>query len=286
MKDNKVFIFILSFLLLLENTFAHQNSFLTSSSYDYLSSLWGTRVPHIGKNSDLCKVQNFSADVIATEITARLTEINKLDEVTKEDVDYSSRTASEILAVSSCFLLDPLIFTSLISHESYFYNKNVSHTGAIGLGQLTSISLREIAQQLQADHIPEDERGSNDALEYFESAISCVETFANNNSQLKHWWKYEKKAQWVEALKEDTVLNLTYSAMIYKIAYSKTLSYFSRTSKNVSRDFNLAIESILNYYNGASESEQNSHYRKTRKKMNGFLETLNQKSNICYAKAI
>ena len=239
----------------------------------------GTRVPHISNDADFCGVNSLNAKVISTEIEQRLAEIHKLTEV---DAQYPQRVAQEILSVSSCFQLDPLIFTSLIGHESNFYHDSVSHTGAIGLGQLTSVSLREIAQQLQADHIDKENRGTPQALVYFEEAIQCIE---NDNEALTHWWGIPSRASRVKELKSNTLLNLTYAAIIYKISFSKTMSYFSKTSKTLSKNLNSAIESLLNYYNGASEVEQMSHYKKIRRKMNMFLELIGEQKNRCYVPA-
>ena len=246
----------------------------------------GTRVPHIQKDADICQVSNLTSDVIAPYIDKHLVEINKLDEVIETNQDYSRRTAQEILAVSHCFQLDPLVFTSLVGHESHFYHNSVSHTGAIGLGQLTGIGLREISQQLHANFVPTYERGSQSALEYFEEGISCVEASINAGQEFKHWWMFPDKASWMKELKSNTLLNLTYAAIIYKISFSKMISYFNSTSKTVDKNTSLSLKMILNYYNGASEAEKLKHYRKTRKKMNDILKLLDDRSNKCFEKSL
>lgn len=247
-----------------------------------LESVNGTRVPYIEKDANLCHVKNMTSEIISSVIENHLNEINKLDEVQKMDTNYNHRIAQEILAVSRCFQLDPLVFTSLIGHESHFYNLSVSNTGAQGLGQLTGIGLQEIAQQLQADYVPLKERGTDSSRKYFEEAITCVEISINGRVPLNHWWNYSNKSDWRSELKENTILNLTYSAIIYKISFSKMMGRLVKNSKGIEKNLDYALRKILNFYNGASQSEQITHYEGTRKTMNQFLTLLNDESNKCF----
>lgn len=78
--------------------------------------------------------------------------------------------AQEIVASSYCFGTDPLIVASKIRQESKFDTRAISHTGAIGLTQLTKIGLEEILDQL-------GHRGAKYATlevnDFIHSAIAC-----------------------------------------------------------------------------------------------------------------
>ncbi len=254
----------------------------TLSDLDTIEGVLGTRVPHIENDADLCQVRGFTSAIITPVIKSELTKIEKLKAITAKDPNYPARVANQILGVSECFSIDPVVFSALIGHESFFYNNATSRTGAIGLGQLTSISLKEIAQQLHAPSIPKNERGSKDALDYFNSALKCVKENMNRGVALKHWWNYTTREARVAELKRNTLLNLTYSAMIFKISYSKSVSLLGsvRTAKNI----DAIIKKILNFYNGASEAEQKNHYKKTQGFINGFLRVLDETDNACYTK--
>jgi hypothetical protein len=90
--------------------------------------------------------------------------------------------AVEITKASYCFGTDPFIVTSKIRQESRFDMLSVSHTGAIGLTQLTAVGLKEVLDQM-------GHRGAKyafmDNKEFLASAIKCyvqteaVETFKN-----------------------------------------------------------------------------------------------------------
>lgn len=265
--------------LLLVNVNAETN---ISISEESLESILATNVPHIENDADLCQVRGFDASIVAPVIKAELIKIERYKTIVSKDPNYVSRLTNQLLGVSECFSIDPLVFSSLIGHESYYYNYSVSRTGAIGLGQLTTISLKEIAQQLHAPSTDKYERSSKDTLEYFNSAISCVQDTLNRGVAMKHWWKYTETNRKLE-LKRNTLLNLTYAAMMYKISYSKSLTALKKAGKTV-KNVDELVKKLLNYYNGASAAEQLSHYRMTQKNMNIFLEALDDTDNICYNK--
>lgn len=250
------------------------------TSFDSWSdSIFGTRVPHIEVDANLCKISNFKQDALELEIEDELEKFNKIS-VVDSDPQYTARIAKQIIGVASCFQIDPLVFSGLIGHESYFYNNSVSSSGAIGLGQLTSISLEEIAQQLHASSVPKDKRGTADALRYFNESLTCISRSLNKNKELKHWWNFSGSER-TDELKKNTLLNLTYSAIIFKISFSKAISYINKQNKN-SKDINLIIQKTLNFYNASSKTQMINHYKKTRKVMNNLLENLDLVKNKCY----
>ncbi len=54
----------------------------------------------------------------------------------------------QIIRVSQCFDLDPLVFTALIWRESHFKHQSQSETGAVGLTQLTKTGIHEVLDRL------------------------------------------------------------------------------------------------------------------------------------------
>lgn len=253
---------------------------LALDSYASEALKLGTRIPYIADDANLCKVKGFDQAQLKSAIEVKLADYKRMDVIKNQDSNYLNKISRQIVIVSNCLKIDPLIFASLIGHESKYDNFSESSTGAIGLGQLTSISLKEIAQQLHAPNTKVTERGTSDAQIYLNKALACIETHLNNGERLKHWWMFAASERNLE-LKKNTLLNLSYSAMIYKISYSKTMSYvFYQRSNVISTD--KIIKKILNYYNGASLKEKEKHYQKTRELVNYFLDKLNQKSNICY----
>jgi hypothetical protein len=89
-----------------------------------------------------------------------------------EDINGVSERelAQEIVAASYCFGTDPLIVASKVRQESKFDTRAISHTGAIGLTQLTTIGLEEILDQL-------GHRGAKyaslESKDFIHDAISC-----------------------------------------------------------------------------------------------------------------
>lgn len=271
------FIFIFTVPLLIPS-----HLWATGSSFETLSSLLGTRVKFVRDNVDFCGLSNLEPSALYSVMERELDDIKKYAQVIKTDPEYITRVASQILGVAKCFSIDPLVFSSLIGHESFFYNQSTSHTGALGLGQLTSVSLKEIAQQLHAAFVPSNERGTTDAYEYWQEALSCIQDDLNDGLALKHWWAFDKETR-SGILKKNTVLNLTYAAMIFKIAYSKSMSYTEKYSKGEVKVDNI-LKLILGYYNGASTSEKLLHYSRTRKLMNDILIESSSQKNVCFMK--
>lgn len=255
----------------------------TSFGYDSIEGALGTRVPYIENDANLCQVSGFEASVVTPVIISELTQIGKYKTITAKDPNYATRVAKQMLGVAECFSIDPIVFTSLIGHESFFNHNAVSKTGAIGLGQLTTISLKEIAQQLHADYIPKNERGGKNALLFFEDALSCVAVNLNSSKEFKHWWSFPTKEERNAELKKNTLINLTYSAMIFKISYSKSVGQVLQNGKSLD-SVDMIIKKTLNFYNGASATEQLNHYKKTQGFINEFLKTLGETDNTCYKK--
>lgn len=270
-------IFAMTYLI---NFFFINTATSLEADVDGIDSIVGTRVHYVRDVVNFCNLKNFTSSNLENIITRELNDADKFSLAIKNNPLYVETIGDQIIQVASCFDIDPLVFSALIGHESFFYNRSVSATGAIGLGQLTGISRKEIAQQLFAPHVPKEERGTEDALEYWNQALSCVEVNANFGAPLKHWWKYTTTSERESALKRDTVLNLAYSAMIFKISYSKSISYINKYDK--SETLNNVLKFVLGYYNGASETEKLNHYRQTRKLMNDILEDMSETTNKCY----
>lgn len=245
---------------------------------------FGTRVPYVRDIVDICEVKDFSSVNLYNIIIRELSDVKKYSIAIRTNPRYVETIADQIVKVSKCFDLDPLVFSSLIGHESFFYNRSVSGTGAIGLGQLTSIGRKEIAQQLRTSYIQKSDWGTLDAYDYWNESLSCVASDVNNGTSLKHFWKYKNNDLMEEALKKDTVLSLTYAAMIFKISYSKGVAYIDRYNKKNNVDNLLKI--LLGYYNGASEAEKLNHYKQTRILMNDILEQMGATLNPCYNPSI
>jgi len=251
-------------------------------SFSAAAEVLGTYVPFVTKNANLCTIEIDDAS-LERVISNRLNEMKiTATKLADDPEDYSYFLGQKILSVASCFSIDPVVFAGLIGHESAFYYKSKSPTGAQGLGQLTTIALAEIAQQLHAPHIKAAYRGREDAKIYWETALNCVSSDLNNGISLTHWWEVPK-AERDAYLKTDKVLNLAYSAMIFKIGYSLAISKFKNTKfKTPKAKTDAIIRSILSSYNGASEAEQQSHYAGTRLMMNKILTEVDATANQCY----
>lgn len=59
----------------------------------------------------------------------------------------------QIVRVSKCFDLDPLLFTSLVWRESHFRQGSRSLTGAVGMTQLTTPGIHEVLDRVASDSI-------------------------------------------------------------------------------------------------------------------------------------
>ena len=125
--------------------------------------------------------------------------------------------AKDILAVSSCFEIDPWILTSLIQKESSFVKQAVSPTGAVGLTQFTSIGIKEVNDQL-------GHRGREGAPEvvtlfFHERLRDCI-----NPSWSDLWNRIEIQdnhpefyKQLKEIIKNDGQSSIVYGAVLLKI---------------------------------------------------------------------
>ncbi|MBS1959008.1 MAG: transglycosylase SLT domain-containing protein [Bdellovibrionales bacterium] len=61
------------------------------------------------------------------------------------------KLSKDIVGVSSCFGVDPVIFTALVWRESNFRTNSVSETGAVGLTQMTNPGIREVLERTHAN---------------------------------------------------------------------------------------------------------------------------------------
>jgi hypothetical protein len=61
--------------------------------------------------------------------------------------------SKQIMKVSKCYQVDPMVFTALIWRESHFKQQSQSETGAVGLTQLTKTGIREVIERLSLNSI-------------------------------------------------------------------------------------------------------------------------------------
>lgn len=61
--------------------------------------------------------------------------------------DHARRLTRDLVQVTQCLGIDPVIFTALIWRESNFKPQAVSETGAVGLTQMTMPGIREVLER-------------------------------------------------------------------------------------------------------------------------------------------
>jgi len=164
---------------------------------------------------------------------------------------YSLNLAEEILTVSKCFQIDPIFLSGLIASESLFISELTNSIGAIGLGQLLPNALEEVGLQLGAPGAPPSHYATKGQKAYFETAINCALALdyqkkfpelahfqedinfdlSYSTHAMTHWWNLQglkdlrksrkMSTSVVNLLKTNRLTNLIYSAMIFKIFYSR-----------------------------------------------------------------
>lgn len=82
----------------------------------------------------------------------------------------NSELSRRIVKASFCFGLDPKMVAAKIHMESVFNHGAVSHTGAIGLSQMTFVGMEEVNDQL-GNRGPKNAPAANTT--YFEAAVAC-----------------------------------------------------------------------------------------------------------------
>lgn len=116
------------------------------NKYGRVLNATGVKVDEFGLPESFAPVR----EEILRFITARkytgwqgqsLAQVEQINGISNRDL------ASRIVKASFCFGTDSHIFTALLSKESRFTQNAVSHTGAVGLTQMTSIGLDEVNDQ-------------------------------------------------------------------------------------------------------------------------------------------
>lgn len=184
--------------------------------------------------------------------------INKFQEINGLT---ESQLATELINSSYCFGTDPFIIASKVRQESKFDSRSISHTGAIGLTQMTEIGLEEILDQL-------GHRGPKFAepkiKDFIEQATDCylgqnsldvfkdfpqIDTYTTKKSRLdytpasitsfKRWFSYSKSFSASEKrlmIKKQIILG----QILLKVYL--TYSYSLSKNKNMSNIYNNALK--------------------------------------------
>ncbi|MDH4468979.1 MAG: hypothetical protein QE271_13050 [Bacteriovoracaceae bacterium] len=226
-----------------------------------------------------------------------------------QDSKYPVELAFEILSVSKCFKIDPIILTGLIASESLFVTNLKNSIGATGLGQLMTPGIMEIANQLGAPGLKVQEYAPADQRSYFQSAIQCavkennfyqwrvfrIDTLPSLDIKINHWWNYqpvknlnasqEMNPKLISFLKNNHLMNLIYSSMLIKIFYSLSRkNYGDQTFDQLSDLDSMAIlqSTVSKYKGGGSNSTANAQYKTMRKWVNRTLQIMKKTSGPCY----
>ena len=169
--------------------------------------------------------QNLSPGWSGSQDVSRLVKTAIVD--AKGSKDLATQLEAKILSrqivrISECFDIDPIIFTALIWRESHFRHQSQSETGAVGLTQLTTSGIHEVLDRLafESPRVRDDLR--NQMASCYPSLLKNVPT--NTDLVDFHEWKIKV------ASSPETAL--VFGAVLFKI--------------NLSDDYRSALEK----YNG------------------------------------
>lgn len=158
-------------------------------------------------------------DGVPTE--AALTQyIKKMASGRSQNLISNQMLAREILYVSQCFDIDPIVYTGLIHTESHFNNSAQSSTGAVGFTQFTNIGLAEVHDQL-------GQRGKTGAIastiEFWKTIfIGCIDPeWVPLWKRTAHLPTTEIKSYQKKILKTDPNLSLAYGALLLKLYWGR-----------------------------------------------------------------
>ncbi len=241
----------------------------------------------------------------------------KLDRGQSESI-YPALLAEDILTVTHCFGIDPIIMVGLLGSESLYINDIKNSIGATGLGQLLPNALEEIGLQLGApgaaskyDYAPLAQR------KYFESAINCSleldhhKRFVDISSlkdyfnlgininyeeklSMQHWWelqsmndlriKRKMNSKVEKILRTNRLTNLIYSSMILKIFYSRARSkYKLEDIDSITLDqWNMIMLDTVTRYKGSNPTQGKYMHKRARQWSNRMLEVMGETKNACY----
>lgn len=166
--------------------------------------------------------------------------------------------AREILETSSCFNIDPLVFTGLIHTESTFNNEAQSGTGAVGFTQFTSIGLREVHDQL-------GERGKKGAItstiKFWKTIFAdCIDPeWMPLWKRTAHLPKEEVVPYQKKILKRDPMLSLAYGALLFKLYWGRQSQLWEDRTDVTAKDTFLRA---LARYNGEPNGRAEEYAKK------------------------
>ncbi len=196
--------------------------------------------------------------------------------------------AKNLITVSKCFNIDVYMFTALLQKESIFSPLAISPTGAIGLGQLVSPGITEA--MMQSGEISNEAR--NDTIAFNKASIACIEQNLNKNIKLisqelelsgnqlitrksnsiEKILKKEYQKSIKKILLNNSLLNLTYSAILFKtyLAVECKRAPFQKCNTHwgyLDIDFDYVYDKALQRYNAERNKQQYSdtirnNYRK------------------------
>lgn len=136
-----------------------------------------------------------------------------LTENPRVDVEEAVLITEEVIRISQCFKIDARLYLALMRMESNFERGAISHTGAVGLSQFTSIGAQEVNDQL-------GERGRDYANVRNTNYLN--ELINNCSSNWLHLW--ERAEGWQNQKRlflEDIELSLIYGAILLKVYLAK-----------------------------------------------------------------
>lgn len=155
-------------------------------------------------------------DLILTK-TTQIPNKNLIERIQNFIERYNSKAdknlAEEIIRVSRAVGVDPLMFASLIMAESTFNPKAISHTGALGLTQMTQIAFEELRDQFDVGD-PKFKSKSVDTLKKMSLDYLQTETEVKKFIQFIASTKNPKNNRLVLSHKRFSLLS---GAMLFKI---------------------------------------------------------------------
>lgn len=184
--------------------------------------------------------------------------IKKMAPSRSQNLISNRMLAREILFVSSCFEIDPYIFTGLIHTESTFNNNATSATGAVGFTQFTNIGLREVHDQL-------GERGKKGAIastiEFWKAVYNdCIDPeWMPLWKRTLHLPELERVAYQKRILKRDPSLSLSYGALLLKLYWGRQSQLWEERTDITAEDTFLRA---LARYNGEPDGRAEVYAKK------------------------
>lgn len=194
--------------------------------------------------------------------------IGKMASGRSQELITNKVLAKEILHASSCFGIDPYVFTGLIHTESHFNNSATSNTGAVGFTQFTNIGVREVHDQL-------GERGKHGAIASTIKFWQIIFTDCIDPEWMPLWKRTlhldedERKAYQKKIIKRDPGLSLAYGALLLKLYWGRQ-SQLWEDRDDVTKD-ELYLR-VLARYNGEPDGRAEIYAKKVMKRARALFE--------------